>query len=163
MNFNIRKPNRIDADLLLDLADATGIFEENEVKELLGSTLEQLFTAQLAADHLVWLIEDLEQQKIVGWSYFAESGTAPGVWDVLWIGAHPKAHGTGASKFLLNEIEAEVGRRKGRLIIIETSSDPRLARARAFYPKLGYEERGSIPDFYARGISKIIFSKTIAQ
>ena len=50
-----------------------------------------------------------------------------------------------------------------RVIVIETSDQPHLARARTFYRKFGYVERGRIPDFYADGDAKVIFSRSLAQ
>lgn len=163
MQLKIRPPVLAEAQTLLGLADATGVFEENEAQVLLGSVLQQYFALPLSTHDFVWLVEDSNQSKILGWTYFAESTNAPGMWNVWWIGIQPQAHGTGAAKFLLTEIEKEILRNDGGLVIIDTSSDPHLARAQAFYPKLGYEQRGAIPDFYAPQVAKIIFSKTVTR
>jgi len=38
-----------------------------------------------------------------------------------------------------------------------------MARARSFYKKFGYSERGVIPQFYSENEAKIIFSRTITS
>jgi ribosomal protein S18 acetylase RimI-like enzyme len=62
----------------------------------------------------------------------------------------------------LSNIERDAAALGARVIVIETSDQEALARARNFYLKRGYEERGRIPDFYAEGDSKVIFSRSLA-
>ena len=54
-----------------------------------------------------------------------------------------------------------VAKRSGRVVVIETSDGDALARARAFYARRGYAERGRVPDFFAPGEAKVIFSRTL--
>ncbi len=68
----------------------------------------------------------------------------------------------GVGQALLSYVEQTAAASGARVIVIETSDLPSLARARNFYLKHGYEERGRIPDFYATGESKIIFSRSLA-
>jgi GNAT superfamily N-acetyltransferase len=70
----------------------------------------------------------------------------------------PSHHGTGVARTLLTHVAKAAARAGARILIIETSDQAPMARARHFYLKSGYEQRGEIPDFYAQGESKIIFS-----
>jgi ribosomal protein S18 acetylase RimI-like enzyme len=85
------------------------------------------------------------------------------VLNVWWIGVDPNSHGSAAGKILLTHIEALAVAQGIRLIVIETSDQPLLARAQRFYMKHGYIERGRVPDFYGPGDAKVIFSRTLAS
>ena len=63
---------------------------------------------------------------------------------------------------LLKFVEEYVRSANGRVLIIETSSLPKLERTRRFYAKRGYVLCGQVPDFYADGDDKVIFAKRIA-
>ncbi len=49
----------------------------------------------------------------------------------------------------------------GRLILIETSSNPNYEAARNLYHSHGYIEVSTIPDFYSPGDNKITFWKAL--
>ena len=102
-------------------------------------------------------------EEIVGWSYFAPDPYAESVLNVWWIGADPLQHGRGVGSALLSHVETEARKAGVRVVVIETSDQPPLSRAQAFYAKRGYTERGRIPDFYALGDAKVIFSRTLAE
>ena len=157
----IRKIKQEEQEDLLAIAHKTGVFQEREVEELLGSTLSGYFAGELDEQHHILAIEDEVSQKAVGWSYFAPSFHAEGVWDVWWIGIEPSVHQKGYGSKLLLHIEKMLKEAAARLIIIETSSTEILAKARKFYPKLGYQQCGIIPNFYAEGDDKVIFAKNI--
>ena len=58
-------------------------------------------------------------------------------------------------------LERDMWAANARVVVVETSSGASLARARSFYSSRAYIERGRIPDFYARGEAKILFSKSL--
>ena len=68
-----------------------------------------------------------------------------------WVGVSPSHHGGGAGQAILSNVERDVAALGARLIVIKTSDHEALARARNYYLKRSYEERGRIPDFYAEG------------
>jgi ribosomal protein S18 acetylase RimI-like enzyme len=49
----------------------------------------------------------------------------------------------------------------GRLILIETSSNPNYAAARSLYITLGYKHVSTIPDFYSPGDNKETYWKAL--
>ena len=155
-----RDPKPEETQDLIDLADATGIFKPKEAQALLGAALDAFHSGNLGENHKIIVIDNSESTPI-GWTYFAPSQYAAGVWDVWWVGTHPKLHGQGFGKKLLEAVESEIRSQNGRVIIIETSSLPPLAKARKFYPLLNYLECGRIPNFYGDGDDKIIFAKSI--
>lgn len=154
-----RDPKPEETQTLIEIAEATGIFKPDEAQSLLGSTLSAFHRGELGENHKIKVFD--QESYVVGWSYFAPSQYAEGVWDVWWIGTHPKVHGQGFGQKLLKAVEGDIRSLGGRVIIIETSSLSPLAKARKFYPLMNYKECGRIPNFYANGDDKIIFSKSI--
>jgi GNAT superfamily N-acetyltransferase len=148
---------------LLCLAVDTGLFTAEEAEDLPGSILDSFSNNELPTQHAVVACRDFQGGPAIGWAYFAPDQYAANVWNVWWIGVGPKHQGTGAGRALLSFIEQTVTDAEGRVIVIETSDQELLARARRFYIKAGYFERGRIPDFYAVGDSKILFSRSLTE
>ena len=96
---------------------------------------------------------------MLGWIYYAPDPNAHEVWTVWWIGVSAKNQGQGAAVRLLRLAEAAAQGAGARVMIIETSDQDLLRRARRFYQREGYAECGCIPHFYAKDEAKIIFSK----
>jgi len=63
----------------------------------------------------------------------------------------------------LKFVEDHVQNARGRVLVIETSSVPKLERTRKFYAKRGYSACGQVPDFYADGEDKVIFAKRLGR
>lgn len=146
---------------LLSLAVSTGLFTTTDAEGLLGGILDALATGGLPEGHAAVACRESSDGPTIGWSYYAPDPYADTVWNVWWIGVRPNHHGSGAGQRLLAHIEQTAIAAGARVIVIETSDQAPLARARSFYTKLGYAERGRIPDFYADGDAKVIFSRTL--
>jgi ribosomal protein S18 acetylase RimI-like enzyme len=78
--------------------------------------------------------------------------------DLYWIAVHPAARGLGIGHTLLARVEAEVGARGGRLLLIKTSDTPAYTSARRLYESSGYRREAIVHDFYAPGDSLLIFA-----
>ena len=146
---------------LLSLAVSTGLFTPTDAEGLLGGILDELAAGDLPEGHAAVACRKSHDGPAIGWSYYAPDPYANRVWNVWWIGVHPNHHGDGAGQRLLAHIEQSAIASGARVIVIETSDQAPLDRARRFYTKLGYAERGRIPDFYAEGDAKVIFSRTL--
>jgi ribosomal protein S18 acetylase RimI-like enzyme len=146
---------------LLSLAVSTGLFTREDAEGLLGGVLDSLNAGELPAGHAAIACRESDDGPAVGWSYFAPDPYSENVWNVWWIGVHPSHHGKGVGRAILYHVEHAAKAAGARVIVIETSDQATLARAREFYEKLGYEERGRIPDFYAKDEAKVIFSRSL--
>lgn len=146
---------------LLDLAVSTGLFTPEDAEGLLGSVLDSLTAGDLPSGHAAVSCRESYGSPVVGWSYFAPDPYAEQVWNVWWIGVTPSHHGMGVGQALLAHVKQAAMASGVRIIVIETSDQAPLARARKFYLKLGYKECGRIPDFYDKGDAKVIFSCSI--
>lgn len=158
----IRAVRPTDTPALLDLACATGLFQPADAQALLGGVLDALHAGQLGAGHAALLWAPHDEAPAGGWVYFAPDAHADGVWNLWWIGVRPEHHGHGGGAALLDAVEAAVTEQGARVLIIETSALPPLARARRFYAQRGYTECGRVPHFYGVGDDKIIFARTLS-
>ena len=158
----IRNVVPADTDALVALAVATGLFLPGEADLLLRQTLDDMHEGRLGAGHFACALYGATGGAPEGWVYFSLNPKADGIWDLWWIGVDPARQGTGVGSRLLSYVEAHVQEQGGRVLIIETSSQPPLAATRAFYRRRGYRECGCVPDFYAPGDGKITFAKTVS-
>jgi GNAT superfamily N-acetyltransferase len=155
-----RAPVPSESPTLVSIAVATKLFTEQDADLLLRQTLDGFHAGRLGEGHHVYVCTD-DNDRPVGWTYFARNGKADGVWDLWWIGIAPPSHGRGLGKALLAYAE-DVARDNGaRLLIIETSSLPLLAHTREFYRQRGYTECGTVPDFYGEGDGKVTFARRL--
>lgn len=148
---------------LLDLAVQTGLFTRDDAEGLLGNVLEELFAGALPIGHAAVACRNTKGEPASGWACFAPDPYADQVWNLWWIGVAPENQGSGAGSALLAHAESSAAEAGARLLIIQTSDQPPMARARRFYEKSGYSQRGTIPQFYSENEAKIIFSRTIAR
>jgi len=153
----LRPMVKADRQPVLELIRATGFFTPDEVKvaeELIDIYLQQ----PDQRDYFIVVVVN-EQGRVAGYMTYGPTPLTEGTWDLYWIAVSPADQGKGYGQQLVRWLEEEVRKRKGRLIIIETSSQPKYEPTRKFYEKLGYAEVARIPDFYRPGDDRVIFGK----
>ncbi|NJD09307.1 MAG: GNAT family N-acetyltransferase [Gemmatimonadetes bacterium] len=99
--------------------------------------------------------------ELVGYSCHGPTPCTLGTCDLYWIAVAPAAQGTGVGSALLQEVERRLAQEDARLLLIETSSQPRYRPTRRFYERHGYHEVARVPEFYAPGDDRVIFAKRI--
>ena len=153
----IRPMTPRDKGPVLDLIRATGMFAEPEVavaEELIDIFLD----VPEQSDYRIVVVED-DTGKAVGYLTWGPTPLAEDVYDLYWMAVAPSEQGKGRGKELVRWLEAEVAKRRGRMIIIETSSQPKYEPTRGFYLGLGYKEVARVPDYYRPGDDRIIYTK----
>jgi ribosomal protein S18 acetylase RimI-like enzyme len=80
---------------------------------------------------------------------------------MYWAAVTPKLHGQGIGSTLFKLGEEHIRSLGGRMVLIETSSNPNYKAARSLYLTLGYEHVSTIPDFYDPGDNKETFRKVL--
>ena len=153
----IRLANPDDTDTIMNLAQAIGLFEGEEL-EVLGDMLGGYFDGSLGENHS-WIVCD--DDGVVGVGYFAPEQYAYGVYNLYFIAVHPKHQGKGNGSLMLNYVEKTLTEKGERLLLVETSGLPNFELTRKFYRKQGYEEEARIREFYKPGDDKIIFRKAL--
>jgi len=153
----LRPMVRADRQPVLALVEATGFFTHEEIK-----VAEELIDIYLQnpeqRDYFVVVVED-DRGQVAGYMTYGPTPLTEGTWDLYWIAVSPAHQGQGYGQRLVEFLEEEVIKSGGRLILIETSSQPKYQPTRKFYEKLGYSEIARIPDFYRQGDDRVIFGK----
>jgi ribosomal protein S18 acetylase RimI-like enzyme len=146
-----------DRERVLDIIRSTGMFTADEVRiaaELIDITLDQ----PGQRDYAVVVVEDADG-GVVGYLTYGPTPLTVGTYDLYWMAVSPDAQGRGFGRELVVWLEKTLSEAGGRLILIETSSQPKYEKTRKFYLGLGYEEASRIPDFYRAGDSRITYVK----
>ena len=153
----IRRMEARDKEAVLGLVRATGFFTAAEVEvaeELIDVYLEE----PDQKDYDVVVVED-DAGAPAGYMTWGPTPLAEDAYDLYWMAVAPAEQGRGRGKELVRWLEDEVGRRGGRIIIIETSSQPKYHGTRQFYIDLGYKEVARVPDYYRAGDDRVIYVK----
>ena len=111
-------------------------------------------------DYATAVVED-DDGLVQGYVTFGPTPLTDGVYDLYWIAVDRKQQGRGFGQILLRFVENEVRRRKGRMLLIETSSKGSYASTLRFYQRAGYDEISRIKDFYRIEDDKLVFCKRL--
>lgn len=153
----IRPMEPRDKEPVMDLIRATGFFMPAEVdvaEELIDVYLED----PEQKDYRIVVVEN-DQKDAVGYLTWGPTPLAEDAYDLYWMAVAPSEQGKGRGKVLVHWLEDEVRRLDGRMIIIETSSQPKYHGTRQFYIDLDYKEVARIPDYYRAGDDRVIYAK----
>ena len=154
----IRASRPEDTNEMMAIAEASGLFEGDQLGTL-RDTIERFFAGRTERDEF-WFT-DFEADRAVGVAYCASEPMTDRVWNLLFIAVHPERQGAGRGGAILGEVESELRSKGARMLIIETSSGDDFEDTRAFYRKHGYDQEGTIRDFYESGADKIVFRKLL--
>ena len=134
---------------------ATAVFSEEEV----AVALELFDEAAHGPDYE--FIGAFTNDRLIGYACYGLTPATDRTYDLYWIAVHPDAQGSGAGGALMSEVERRLESRRGRLVVVETSSRDDYAPTRRFYHRLGYEENARLRDFYAPGDDRVILTKRL--
>jgi ribosomal protein S18 acetylase RimI-like enzyme len=147
-----------DTTALITLAEATGLFESNQLEEL-GAMLSDYFSGNSDSDRF-WIVDD--DNGLVGVAYCEMERMTDGTWNLQLIAIRPDLQGQGRGTILLHCVEQMLTANGGRVLLVETSGLPEFERTRAFYRKCGYDEEARIRDFYKASDDKIVYRKALS-
>ncbi len=142
---------------VMDLIRATGFFTPAEVdvaEELIDVYLED----PEQKDYRIVVTEN-DRKDAVGYMTWGPTPLAEDAYDIYWMAVAPSEQGRGRGKALIRWVEDEVRRLAGRMIIIETSSQPKYRGTRQFYIDFDYKEVARVPDYYRAGDDRVIYAK----
>jgi ribosomal protein S18 acetylase RimI-like enzyme len=103
-----------------------------------------------------------EQDDPMGYICYGPAPMTQGTFDLYWIVVARGFQSGGVGTRLLDFLEGVVKTRKGRMILVDTSSIPSYERALTFYLRKGFEVVGRIQDYYGPGNDRITFCKRIS-
>ncbi len=156
----VRPMNPEDREIVLDIVRATKMFTPAEIP--VACELIDIYLGQPEQRDYFLTVVEKEPGAVVGYMAYGPTPLTEGTYDLYWMAVAPEQQGFGFGKELVNWLEKRVAEEGGRMVLIETSSQPRYEPTRRFYAGLGYQEISRIPDFYRQGDDRITFIKQIA-
>lgn len=149
-----------DREIVLDIVRTTKMFTPAEIpvaQELIDIYLDQ----PGQKDYCLAVVEN-GSGAVAGYIAYGPTPLTNGTYDLYWIAVAPDQQSSGFGRELMNWLEEKAAAGGGRMVLIETSSQPRYEPTRRFYAGLGYREVSRIPDFYKPGDDRITYLKRIA-
>jgi len=104
-----------------------------------------------------------ENEVITGFICYGPHALTAGAYDIYWIAVDPEFQNRGIGRAMIHQVEEEVERLNGNLLILETSSTPSYQPARDFYARIGFTLEATVHDFYAPHDHLVIFTKHVNQ
>ena len=153
----IRPVRPSDRDPIRRLIVETKMFTDEEV----GIALELVDIVLASPEQQDYVIYVCESDIVVGYYCIGPTPATVGTFDLYWIAVDPSVQGRGIGAALIAHAEQVIRERGGRLIVAETSSQPKYEATRRFYLKRGYLQLARIKDYYRGGDDLIIYGKYI--
>jgi len=154
MNQKIRPVTTADVDDLKLVLDSCELFPS----EYLDEMISDYFNNAETEDHWFTFLID---EKPVAIGYCIPEKLTEGTYNLLAIGVSQNAQRKGVASAMMEYIEQQLKQKKGRLLLVETSSDEAQIAARKLYQKIGYKQVAVIDDFWKDGEDKIVFLKQL--
>jgi ribosomal protein S18 acetylase RimI-like enzyme len=158
--MKIRPLAQRDRARLYSMLIETQVFTREEIEvamELIGIVLED----PNQEDYRIDCMADHEDQAI-GYICYGPVPMTQGTFDLYWIVVQPRDQGRGVGSKLLDFLERVLRERKGRMILVDTSSIPQYEKTQKFYLRQGFQEVARVPDYYHVGNDRITFCKKIS-
>lgn len=135
----------------------TKVFSEEEV----GIALELIDIVLSQPEQKDYIINVYDDGEVLGYYCVGPTPATEGTFDMYWIAVKPSAHGKGVGGKLNEHAERLIRSKGGRLIMVETSSQPKYEKTRRFYITYGYTEISRVRDYYRVGDDLLVFGKYI--
>jgi len=159
--ITIRKLQRDDKEPIRQIIEETDVFTNEEVA--IAIELIEIFLDDPKQQDYDLYTAVTENSEIAGYVCLGPTPLTNGTFDLYWIAVKPSLHGQGIGKQLLNYAETNALRNNGRLLIAETSSQPKYESTRIFYIKNNYAEISRITDYYKPGDDLVVYGKYLSQ
>ncbi len=159
----IRPIQRPDRSQIERIIISSGKFTEEETRTALELVDEALEKGE-ESGYIIKVLDVGKEPSIVqGYACYGPTPLTQGVYDLYWIVTDPAVQGRGLGRQLLEDVEEDIVKRGGRMLLIETSSQETYAPTIRFYKRAGYELVARIKNFYRIGDDKLVFSKELTQ
>jgi len=147
-----------DDSAIRDIVASTGFFNPREIEVAVELVREGL--ARGDASGYRFLVASLDGRAI-GYTCYGPVACTAASFDLYWIAVHADHRRRRIGRLLLLETERRIAAAGGERVYIDTSSRAQYAPTRRFYERHGYVCAALLPDFYARGDHRLIYSKQI--
>ena len=159
MTIAIRNLKQSDRTLIEGLLSRVEVF--NQEDNLLAMELVDAFLENPRQKDYFFFVAVDENDGPVGYACYGPTPLTDGTYDLYYIAVDSGYAGKGIGTLLLRRFEDQVKEENGRLIVIETSSDPEYLLTRKFYLKNGYSLAETIHDFFRKGEDRVTYIKVL--
>lgn len=159
--ITIRKLKANDKKPIRQMLEGTDLFTYDEIHvamEIIDSSLHE----PNQDDYYPFTAVN-ENDDVIGFLCLGPTPITDGTYDLYWIAVQQPYQRRGIGNQLLQFAEEFVVSRNGRLLVVETSSQPKYEKTRLFYKKNNYGELARIKDYYRVADDLVIFGKYFSQ
>lgn len=156
MSTTIQPAGARDRAPIASILRRAGNFTESEIAVALELVDAWLARGE-ASEYYVHVLRD--EGTLRGYVCFGPTPLTEGTYDLYWIAVDAESQGRGFGQTLLRFVEDQVRERRGRLLLIETSSQESYGGTQRFYERAGYALMARVEDFYKPGDDKVIFGR----
>jgi ribosomal protein S18 acetylase RimI-like enzyme len=154
----IRPLRHDDREPLRRLLVATEVFTPAEI-DIALELIDVVLQNERQRDYIIRVMED--EGRVAGYYCVGPTPATEGTFDLYWIAVDPATHGKGFGGALDMHAAELIRSMGGRLIIAETSSQPRYEKTRRFYLHHGYREVARIPGYYRPDDDLVVYGKIL--
>lgn len=158
MAVRIRGIQPADRALIIAVTEETRAFVPDELV-VVGEIIDEYWESPEGSGYYFLIAE--HDGKFAGYLCYGPTPLTHGAWDMYWCAVAPGLQGQGIASTLFTLAAENIKKLGGRLILIETSSNPNYRAARSLYITLGYKHVSTVPDFYNPGDNKETFWKAL--
>jgi ribosomal protein S18 acetylase RimI-like enzyme len=145
-----------DIENVRSIVTDTALFSKCEIE----MAVELVITTLKIPDEYSFFFAELNDETIAFCNYSLIPCTMD-TFDLYWIAVRKKMQGMGIGKMLIKATENDIRVKKGRQILVSTSSLETYSNTRKFYEKAGFSVAAILPNFYKEGDDEIIFKKVL--
>ncbi|WP_332447803.1 GNAT family N-acetyltransferase [Sphaerochaeta sp.] len=149
-------PKACDLDSVAYILKASGFFNEAEQEVGVSLVRERLEVGE-SCEYFFQFAE--REDVLLGYTCFGPIPGTQASYDLYWIAVDPVYQRMGLGGMLLEGTEAEIRKRGGRRVYIETSSSDLYVPTRSFYIHHAYIMEARLKDYYAPADDKLIYVK----
>jgi ribosomal protein S18 acetylase RimI-like enzyme len=154
--MTIRKLLKEDREQIRQFIIETDVFTYNEISVAM-ELIDTYLNNPKQGDYDCY--SAVNGDEVLGYICLGPTPVTDGTYDLYWIVVKPSEHRGGVGKDLIHFAENIVKQNKGRLLIAETSSQPKYESTRKFYFGVGYKELARIKDYYKIGDDLVMYGK----
>ncbi len=157
--LKIRKLTVKDRLSVYEILQQDEILRPGEINTTMTRIDDYLFNKNDRRNRAI-VVED-ENAKILGYAGYGYDEQAIGTYNIYRIAISPIMESQKVKEELIFNIELDILKNGGRLIVVKTPSHEKYESIRDIYLKHHYHLSTSIKDYYATGIDQLILIKNL--